>query len=247
MRVKLEYMGEGDDVPGSEIYSVEAIHVTTTGNNRKYTEEELTLAARSLSFRPLNINHEISRTLPFNEGGFLLNTTLVMKYDAEKKAVVGQIRVTDSKTISMIEHKDIDSLSIEQLPTNGESCDMVSCEQHGVVFIGLALVEKGVIPGDSQARIITERFSAELISECIISDAQRECKECTDFVKCGKCSHTEADDCMERCMSKKKAAGIPIDDKARAICLSECGQSRDEQMVLYEKYKNYNSNNIKSQ
>ena len=41
MKVKLEYMGEGDAVPGSEIYSVEAIHVTTTRNNRKYTEEEL--------------------------------------------------------------------------------------------------------------------------------------------------------------------------------------------------------------
>ena len=89
MKAHFEYMGEGEEVPGSEIYSVEAIHVTTTRNRRKYTEKELTLGARSLSFRPLNINHETSRILPFNEGGVLLNTTLAMHFDAEKKAVVG--------------------------------------------------------------------------------------------------------------------------------------------------------------
>lgn len=238
--VKLEYMGEFDDVPGSEIYKVEAIHVTTTRNRRKYTEKELTLAARSLSFRPLNINHDTSKQLPFNERGVLLNTTLAMEYDTEKKAVVGKIRISDTKTIHSIENKNIDALSIEQHPFEGESCGIISCEQHGIVFIGLALIEKDMTPGDPNTKIKKESLpvTKELISECIVSDAQRECKECTDFKACGKCSnHNEAVDCMEKCLSDKKSKGITIDDKAIAICLTECGKSKDEQWQLYEKFK----------
>lgn len=239
MNVKLEYMGEFEDVPGSEIYKVEAIHVTTTTNKRKYTEKELILAARSLSFRPLNINHNVTRLLPFNEGGILLNTTLVMEYDSEKKAVVGKIRISDTRTIHSIENKNIDALSIEQHPFKGESCGIGSCEQHGVIFIGLALLEKYIEPGDVNTIIQKETTATkkELISECIISQEQRDCKKCTDYTICAKCSHSEADNCMERCLSDKKADGKTIDDQAIAICLSECGKSRDEQWVLYEKLK----------
>jgi len=237
MSIKFEYMGEFDDVPGSEIYKVEAIHVTTTRNRRKYTEKELVLAARSLSFRPLNINHDTSRQLPFNEKGVLLNTTLGMEYNSEKKAVVGRIRLSDTRTIRSIENLNINALSIEQHPFEGESCNIVSCEQHGVVFIGLALIEKDVTPGDANTKIQKEtvQINKELISECVISQEQRDCKECTDLKPCPNC---EASDCMEDCLSKKKAAGATIDDKAIAICLSECGNTKDEQWVLYEKYKN---------
>ena len=206
-------------------------------SDRKYTEKELILAARSLSFRPLNINHDISRLLPFNEGGILLNTTLAMEYDSEKKAVVGRIRISDSRTIHSIENKNIDALSIEQHPFDGESCGVISCEQHGVVFIGLALIEKDIIPGDANTKIQKETATKKLISECIISQEQRECTNCTDFVLCEKCSHNEADDCMERCLSAKKAAGITIDDQGIAICLSECGKSKNEQWQLYKKFK----------
>lgn len=238
MNVKLEYMGEFDDVPGSEIYKVEAIHVTTTRNKRMYTEKELILAARSLSFRPLNINHDTSRQLPFNEKGVLLNTTLAMEYDSEKKAVVGRIRISDTRTIHSIENKNIDSLSIEQHPFEGESCNITHCEQHGIVFIGLALVEKDVTPGDPHTTIKKETAkNTDIISECIISDAQRECKDCTDFTACSKCSHNEAEDCMEKCLSAKKADGKTIDDQAIAVCLSECGKTKDEQWKLYEKFK----------
>lgn len=244
MKLNLEYMGEDQEVPGSEKYKVEAIHVTTTRNRRKYTHEELAAAARSLSFRPLNINHVPSTTLPFNENGFLLNTTLAMHYNSERQMIEGEIRVSDSRTIERIDNKELTTVSIEQMPTKGESCSVVSCEQHGVIFIGLALLEADVMPGDPQARIITESFGTELISECIVSKEQRECETCTDFKACTKCSHGEADDCMEKCLSKKKADGITIDDQAIAICLSECGQSRDEQIALYENFKDYNSNNI---
>jgi len=43
----------------------------------------------------------------------------------------------------------------------------------------------------------------------------------------GKCVPIEEDkhDCMEDCLNKKRAAGIPIDDKARAICRAECDKA----------------------
>ena len=238
MKVNFEYLGEDREVPGSKMFKVEAIHVGTTRNKRKFTKEELEIAARSLSFRPLNINHDDSKTLPFNEGGFLMNTTLDMHFESKQNAVIGKIRVSDSDTIHRIESKDINTVSIEQMPTRGESCDMVSCEQHGVAFIGLALLEKEVAPGDPRAKIHTESIDSNPITELIVPQAQRECTECTDFVKCTKCSHhSEADECMERCLSAKKAKGITIDDQAIAICLSECGKSKEEQWTLYEKYK----------
>lgn len=241
MQVHLEYMGEDKEVPGSKMFKVEAIHVTTTRNRRKFTKEELEIAARSLSFRPLNINHEVTRALPFNQNGFLLNTTLDMHFNPEKNVVEGRIRVSDIDTIHRIESKDIDAVSIEQMPTRGETCDIVSCEQHGVAFIGLALLEKGIMPGDPNAKILTESFTTNTISDLTVPDVQRECEACTDFTKCHKCEHKmKAEDCMADKIREVKAAHPDWEQKRiLAVALSKCGKSKDEQIVLYEKFKGY--------
>ena len=241
MQVHLEYLGEDKEVPGSRIFKVEAIHVTTTRNRRKFTKEELQIAARSLSFRPLNINHEETRMLPFNQNGFLLNTTLDMHFNPEKSVVEGRIRVSDVETIHRIETKDIDTVSIEQMPTRGETCDIVSCEQHGVAFIGLALLEKGVMPGDPNARILTESFTSEIISQLIVSKVQRECTSCTDFIPCTKCEHKiNREDCMADAIKEIKSAHPDWEqDQVIAVALSKCGKSKEEQWVLYEQYKDY--------
>lgn len=240
MKINLEYMGEDKEVPGSKKYHVDAIHVTTTRNRRKFTKEELERAASSLSFRPLNINHEESRTLPFNQGGFLLNTTLAMKFNAAEKRVEGFIRVSDSKTIEMIDTKKLTTVSIEQMPTRGETCDIVSCEQHGVAFIGLALLEAELMPGDPRAKIHTESFEAEAISDIMVENVQRECTQCTDFKKCHKCEHggVKVEDCMSSAIDEIKSAHPDFkQDQVIAIALSKCGKSKEEQWALYEKYK----------
>jgi len=239
MKVHLEYMGEDKEVPGSKMFKVEAIHVTTTRNKRKFTKNELEMAARSLSFRPLNINHDDSKSLPFNEGGFLLNTTLDMHFEGIKNAVIGKIRVSDLDTIHRIESKEIDTVSIEQMPTRGETCDVISCEQHGVAFIGLALLEKGVAPGDPNAKIFTESFIADTIADLTVPDVQRECEACTDFTRCHKCEHkVKAEDCMADKIREVKDAHPDWDqDRIIAVALSKCGKSREEQLALYEKFK----------
>ncbi len=239
MQIHFEYMGEDKEVPGSKLYKVEAIHVTTTRNRRKFTKEELEKAASSLSFRPLNINHDEGRTLPFHQEGFLLNTTMAMHFNSKGKRVEGRIRVTDPNTINKIENGDINTVSIEQMPTKGETCDVVSCEQHGVAFIGLALLEKDVMPGDPQARIITESFVANTIESLMVTDVQRECKECTDFTRCNKCEHlVTAEDCMSNAIDEIKSAHPDWEQKqVIAVALSKCGQSREEQNKLYEMFK----------
>lgn len=145
-----------EEVDGKKIWKVEALHVTITKNNRKYTEQELVLGARSLSFRPLNIDHDESLTLPCPA-----NSTLEMDFDFPKRAVTGRIAISEARINQMIENGDINRLSVEQLPVKGETCNQMICEQHGVTFIGLALLRKETMPGDGDTKIM-----AESVKEC---------------------------------------------------------------------------------
>lgn len=234
MEVKFEYQGEDREIPGAAIYDVEAIHVTTTRNQRRFTQKELEHAAVSLAFRQLNINHDISRGLKWPE-----NTTLGMEYSPEKQAVVGRIRVADEHIKQMIELGKIKKLSIEQIPTKGETCNKILCEQHGVAFIGLALLEFDVTPGDEMAeikRFVGFEYHAKVeacvtndkrISDLLVSNAQRECKECTDETACHTCRHqVEAqDDCIQKhiraMLDNPDDKGKPR-DQIVAIAINKC-------------------------
>jgi hypothetical protein len=188
--VYFKYLGEDVEHPEAKVWKVEAIHVTTTRNRRKFTLTELKEAGRSLSFRPLDINHDMDRVLPFPE-----NKTRHMSFNQEKGVVEGTISVADKETNFAIETKKIEAVSIEQIPTK-ETCNEVSCEQHGVAFIALGLLEKGVLPGDVGARITgaheeSAKIEFEPIPNLIVSDEQRTCKECTDNVPCHECFHAK--------------------------------------------------------
>lgn len=236
LKILFEYLGEDRDVPGAKMFSVEAIHVTTTGNKRKFTMKELQLAGRSLSFRPLDINHDEHRGLKFPE-----NMTVNMDFDSTKLAVAGRVRIADETTLAAIESGKIKKVSIEQIPTLGETCNEVACEQHGVAFIGLGLLEDGVLPGDDRAELVKmekmlapNQFKAlwnvNKISECIISNDQRTCKDCTDFEACHTCKHTveQGDDCVSNAIKEITRENPNMDrDQVIAIALSKCGKSRN--------------------
>jgi len=253
-KVKFEYLGEDKDFEGAKMYRVEAIHVITTRNKRKFTRTELERAGSSLSFRPLNINHDIDRQLPFPE-----NATLFMEFDPTSMSVKGRFRVLDSAVNAMIETDRIKQVSIEQIPTKGEDCNEISCEQHGVAFIGMALLENGVPPGDPHANIMTESVNAttdgtldfgtitgatanvnwtvptvqtESLSSLIISDGQRTCKECTDFEPCHTCKHKveQGDDCMSMHIKEIKSAHPDWkQDQVIAVALKKCGKSNQSE------------------
>jgi len=213
--VKFEYLGEDRDFPNARIWKVEALHVTTTRNKRKFTKAELEVSARSLSFRPVNINHDSSRQMPFPE-----NATMAMHFNPHTMAVEGSFRVMDPAINAMIETGRINSVSIEQIPTLGETCNEVQCEQHGVAFIGMALLESDILPGDS---LTVNGIHAESFKDVIISDGQRICKECTDFELCEKCSHKhEFDEILEACLRQKQIETPEMPMDLRVIqCLEE--------------------------
>lgn len=155
--LKIEYLENDRD---GTVYKIEALHVTTTKNRRRYGKEELQQAARSLSFRPLNINHNDDAMLPYPE-----NQTLETDFDSVKNAVSGRMRIADKTVNKLIESGRINRLSVEQLPVKGETCDDMACEQHGVVFVGLALLTSDTTPGDGSTRIMTESVIGELLQE----------------------------------------------------------------------------------
>lgn len=234
VNLKLEYLGEDREFPGSSIYTVEAIHVTTTRNKRKYTESELVAAARSLSFRPININHDPNQTLSFPE-----NCTLFMEFDRASRSVKGKFRILDSGINRMIETHRINQVSIEQLPTKGETCNEISCEQHGVAFIGMALLKAHILPGDRDANIHRESCT---INEIQISDNQRICNECTDFEACSTCKHNEQSDaCVSSQISHLTKTRPDMDrDQKIAVAISKCESvSKEEAWRLYKKFELY--------
>lgn len=237
VEVKLEYLGEDKMFPGAKKWKVEAIHVTTTRNQRKFTLEEQRLAARSLSFRPLNINHDSSsRLLPFPE-----NCTEGCHFNEAKMAVDCVFRVVDPSVNAMIESGRIHAVSIEQIPTLGEKCDEVSCEQHGVAYIGMALLESHVPPGDAEATGIIRAESVKegtqmKISNLIVSNEQRTCKDCTDFEACHTCKHkTEAgEQCMDNAIREIIAEHPDMTrDQVIAIALSKCGMAESAEASLW--------------
>ncbi len=238
MKVSFEYLGEDQEAPGTKFWKVDAIHVTTTGNKRKFTKAELQTAGRSLSFRPLDINHEMDRILPFPQ-----NSTMEMKFDDAKMAVSGRIKVADHTINDQIESGFLRDVSIEQIPTEGESCNEISCEQHGVAFVGLALLEKGVMPGDPNARIIKNEnisFTDDIIN-LVVSDEQRRCEDCSDFTACHKCKHSieKNDECLEKAIHEA-ASNNPDWSKeqvlAEAITKCEVNGSKKEAMAYYERF-----------
>ena len=225
--VHFEYLGEDIEVPGAVKWHVEAIHVTTTRNGRKFTISELREAGRSLSFRPLDINHDPEKVLPFPE-----NKTLHMSFNESKMAVEGIISVADQTVNAQIESGKISSVSIEQIPSK-ETCNEILCEQHGVAFIGLGLLERGVLPGDIMAGFHGKAEStAEPISNMVVSDEQRTCTECSDNVPCHTCYHKK-----KQFDTAQEKLNEEID---RVMSLTE-PQEKSKEQVIAEAIANLNN------
>jgi len=232
MQVYFEYLGEDKDFPDAKKYKVEAIHVMTTRNMRKFTKDELELAGRSLAFRPLNINHDDNRQLPFPE-----NATLNMDFNPKTMAVEGRFRVLDPAVNAMIETGRINTVSIEQIPTKGEHCHELICEQHGVAFIGMALLENDVPPGDPHAHdIVRTESTQQTLTDLLVSNDQRTCSECTDFEPCHTCKHTteQGDDCISKNIREIKRENPQMKmDQVIAIAFSKCGLSENSESAWW--------------
>lgn len=135
---------------GAKIWKVRALHVGTTGNKTRFTEDELRLAARSLAWRPVNINHaglikhEKARHLPFPDNA-------VISAEYEDGTVEALVLISEPEVNRMIESGEINKASVEWVARRIDQVDGI--EPHGLVFTGLALLTKDVQPGDPLTEI----------------------------------------------------------------------------------------------
>jgi len=131
-------------------YRCLALTANLSMNRNDYTDvDEVSRSAASLSWRPLNLNHDKDMMLPFPQ-----NRVDLARY--EDGAVECIIRVdsearhpeTDMRIIDMISNGDIIHVSIEGMPRKIDKVgDLV--KPTGITFLALALLEKDVtLPGD---------------------------------------------------------------------------------------------------
>jgi len=147
-------MVEGEE---GRFFKVHAIHVTTTGNRAKYTEEELRSAARSLAERSLGLNHERELQFPRNK---------VVDSEFEGMKVEAIIKVADEEVNGLYDAGKIRNVSIEAKYRSRDAGETRVLVPRGIVFTRLDLLTEGVAPGDPLTSIMLwEKKLSESLSE----------------------------------------------------------------------------------
>lgn len=150
-------------------YEVEAAFPLSSMNDNVYTDDELLRGARSLVGKPVNLNHAGSR----------LDTVSIDGAEYEDGAVEAVLGVSKgSDVLAMIEGGQIVNVSIEAdcLRGNEQTPEGTVCK--GLVFTGLALLTKDVLPGIPLTRILpveklVESFTVPLEQEKKMSEQQK--------------------------------------------------------------------------
>jgi len=151
---------------GGKIWRARVLHAGTTRNNVKFTRDELIRAARSLSLRPVNINHPSlglsakARWLPYPQN-------MVLRAEFEDDAIEALLLISDPEVNKMIEEGEINAVSVEWTALKEQLTDGVKPE--GVIFPALALLTKDTPPGDPLASIIKEGSESTTKAEAVWS------------------------------------------------------------------------------
>jgi hypothetical protein len=144
-------IGPDPDFPEAKRYLVKTLRADMpTGNSRKYSKEELNVAARSMGYRHLDINHDkVGKRLPEP-----MNQTIGAEYDDKTNALWTLIRVSDPVVQNMIESGRIRTASVETKHTcSPAEMGTGLCDVRSLYFTGLGLLEENLTPGESDSRI----------------------------------------------------------------------------------------------
>ena len=126
-------------------FKVEASFPLSSMNNYVYTEDELLRGARSLVGKQVNLNHE----------GVPLGSVTIEGAEYEDGAVecvLGFLKGSD--VLGMVEKGEIVHVSTEADCTQGTEPSAEGSVCKGLVYTGLALLTKDVLPGVPLTRII---------------------------------------------------------------------------------------------
>ena len=169
----LQYVRQDED---AKYYKVEALFPLVSMNRNVYTEDELVRAARTLIGKPVNLNHK----------AVFLDGVEVIDAEYEDGAVEVLLRVPKNsevdgrKLIDLIDSGEIIHVSIEAscrhvTPTvmGGE----VGRKCEGLIFTGLALLTKDVLPGVPLTRIMPAEAIVEAYGEECLSGEKPEIRE----------------------------------------------------------------------
>jgi len=158
----------------AKYYKVEALFPVNSMNRNVYTEEELIRAARTLIGKPVNMNHES----PPLEGVEIVDA------EYEDGAVEVLLKVSRNaefegkKIVDMIDDGEILHVSVEgacriRRPAIVDDDFGFSCE--GLVFTGLALLQKDVLPGVPLTRIEpVEKIIDDFHGDRVMSEEKKE-------------------------------------------------------------------------
>lgn len=170
-------MGNDVDYPESTRYLIKTARADIpTGNNRRYSAEEIKAAARSMGYRHLDINHDkIGKRLPEPQ-----NQTIGAEWDESTNSLWTLIRVADPVVKSMIENGQIRQASVETRHSCSKSAmGMGMCDVEHLYYTGLGLLTNDISAGDAATQI----YGFESLKAPEISRAGLESVEFADMIK----------------------------------------------------------------
>lgn len=157
--------------PNAKHYKVEALFPVESMNRNIYTEEELIKAARTLIGKPVNLNHKQP-----------LEGVEIADAEYEDGAVECILKVEDENLQRMIDGEEIIHVSVEADFREAEVANGI--KPKGLVFTGLALLTKDVLPGVPLTRIMSiERIVESKEVNEILNEIEEQAKTC--FI-CGR-------------------------------------------------------------
>ena len=205
---------------GGKFYKVRALTATVSMNNNDYSGQDtffdisrLERSARTLIYRPLNINHDHSRRLPFPENR-------VDWAEHEDNTVEAIIRIDNSQrgVQRQIESGDIVNPSIEAIPRGGKRIDGRFVPDMWN-FTELALLEKDeTLPGVPTTFGIEPLFLNEGMAERLVESLSMEIEE--------KEENNMSETPTEECTTHKAATKEELKEYWGINNLTVCGQCK---------------------
>jgi hypothetical protein len=128
----------------AKYYKVEALFPLSSMNRNVYTQDELVRACRTLIGKPVNLNHTAE----------LLRDVEILDADYEDDTVECALKVLrNGKSLELIEKGEMMHVSIEAQCLRGGEINQDGYVCKGLVFTGLALLTRDVLPGVPLTRI----------------------------------------------------------------------------------------------